>query len=305
MLKYFQCPDGSKVEVAQCLKYCPKRCLSLPTLYSISETREWKGKASTTQCLNGTRYSYLHIVKDYTVNPFEQAFSLLGTNHHRKLDAIAQKLNVLSEEKLDEETTGIFDLLEPDVDKYILTDYKTWGSYKVAKTLGIVSKKVADPSGAVYIRDSPYGKRGQPKMIDEFFCDMNKTDTFESDMQLNNYRIMIEQLGFPVSAMRIQATVRDGGTISATGRGVMQNIVMIPVQRLDDEEVTAYFSEKNRALVNAVETRHIPPPCNSREKWEGRRCKEYCNVSEFCPEVSKEAMEYYKLTNGYDLLKKV
>lgn len=300
MLKYFICPDKSRVPVSQCLEHCDHRCLSLPTLQLISSVRPWKGKASTTQCLNGTRYSYLQIVKDYAVDPFQSAFALLGTNHHRRLEQVAQKMNVLSEEKLSEEVTGIMDLLEPDGDEYILTDYKTWGSFKVALTLGVASRKVPDPSGALYKQDSKYGKKGEPKQIDEFYVDPQKADTFETDMQLNNYRIMLEGCGFPIKSMRIQATVRDGGTLSAKDRGITQNIIMIPVQRIDDNIVTSYFTAKNKLLIEALEQKKLPPPCSPREQWGGRKCKGYCDVSEFCPFINPEANAYYKETNGYD-----
>jgi len=69
---------------------------------------------STTELLNGTRLSFLKLTKPYTVDPMERAFALLGTRHHQRLEAVARKLNVLSEEKLKGEISGILDLLEPD-----------------------------------------------------------------------------------------------------------------------------------------------------------------------------------------------
>jgi hypothetical protein len=149
-LKFFICPDNTRIEIAECLKKCPRpegRCLSLPTLIAVGYTRPWTGKPSTTQLINGTRLSYLQITKDYAIDPFGSAFALLGTRHHRRLEAISRKLNVLSEEKLEGEVSGILDLLTVDelvdYEAYELWDYKTSGSYKIAKALGIteVGKK--------------------------------------------------------------------------------------------------------------------------------------------------------------------
>ena len=116
-LRYLNCPDGVRRHINVCLDKCPRpegRCLSLPTLISVSRQREWTGKPSTTQLINGTRLAYLQIVHDYAVDPFDRAFALLGTRHHMRLEKVAQTLNALSEEKMDGDDTGILDLLVPD-----------------------------------------------------------------------------------------------------------------------------------------------------------------------------------------------
>jgi len=243
----FICPDGKRVSHRQCLEGCRQRCLTLPTLASLAQVREWNGIPSTTQCLNGTRMEYLKITSDYYVKPKERAFALLGTRHHFRLEAITRKLNVLSEEKLQGEVSGVIDLLEPDhaPDCYILADYKTSGSYKVARAL-----------------------RG---------------DMSDWELQLNNYRIMVEDLGFPVSRMLVQCTVRDGGTFMARKNGLTENIYLIPVKRLDDAQVKDYFYRKSQMLIKAVENGEMPPPCNGEESWGGRRCLGYCDVVDLCP----------------------
>ncbi len=143
MLKYFNCPDGETRPIEQCLESCPRpegRCLSLPSLHSIGYARQWTGKPSTTQCLNPTRLEYLQIKYDFAVDPFAQAFALLGTRHHGRLEAVAKKIEGLeSELALKGEVSGILDLLEPinGGDEFRLIDYKTFGSYAVAKHLNI------------------------------------------------------------------------------------------------------------------------------------------------------------------------
>jgi len=291
----FICPDKEEREINQCLNKCPRpegRCLSLPTLIAIAKQRIWTGTPSTTQLLNGTRLSYLQITQNYSVNPFDQAFSLLGSKHHHKFEVIAKKFNMIAEEKLEGEVTGIFDLLVPDettvpTEAYELWDYKTSGSFKVAKALGLVSKKAPDPSGAVYQKSGNWGKAGSPKMINIFTQDPTAIDMWDWELQLNHYRIKIEALGFPISKMLIQVTVRDGGTIVAENRGINENIVVIPVKRLDDTAVLGYFHAKREALLSALESKQLPPPCNAEEAWtsptgQRRRCESFCDVWQFC-----------------------
>lgn len=288
-LKYFDCPDGVRRPVEQCLDKCPRpegRCVSLPTLISISRQREWTGKPSTTQLINGTRLAYLQLTCDYAVQPKDRAFALLGTRHHMRLEKVAEKVNVLAEEKLGGEDTGILDLLAPDetvdYEAYELWDYKTWGSFKVAKALGLVARKIPEPNGECYKTSGKWGKAGDPKMVTVFDEDPTEVDMWEVEYQMNNYRLKIEDVGFPVSRMFIQATVRDGGTIVAANRGISENIYKIPVRRLADDQVREYFRVKRENLLNALESLTVPTPCNNAETWNGRRCQGFCDVAEFC-----------------------
>ena len=117
MLQYFLCPDGNKRTIKQCLEQCPRpkgRCLSLPYLYEVGNTRKWTGTPSTTQLLNPSRMAYLQITKPYSIDPFESAFMLLGTRHHKTLEIIANKIKgLIAEKKLSKseasQNTGILD----------------------------------------------------------------------------------------------------------------------------------------------------------------------------------------------------
>jgi len=260
MLKYFLCPDGNKIEVKECLEKCRRpegRCLSLPTLSSIGQVREWKGKPSTTQLLNPTRLEYLQITKPFAIDPFDQAFALLGTRHHQRLEAVAKKIEGLeAEKKLEGETTGIVDLLEPidGGDNYRLIDYKTFGSYAVAKLLGI--------------KDS--GEYDRRKLA----------------LQLNNYKLMASELGFNITELKAQITIRDGGTFSAKNNGIENKLYLISVDILPEEEVREYFTNKAKALYEALET-GITEICQYEDRWGGRRCKGFCSVAHFCSEGAK------------------
>ena len=256
-LKFFNCPDGVTRPVAECLEKCPRsegRCLSLPTLTSIGSIRIWKGIPSTTQLLNPTRMEYLQLTKPFSVDPFDQAFALLGTRHHGRLEIVAKKIAGLeAEKKLTGEVSGICDLLEPtgNDDTYRLIDYKTFGSYALAKQLNI--------------KEGDY-------------------DQLKLQLQLNNYRLMAQGVGFNVTELWAQVTVRDGGTFSARNNKIDKNLYMLPIKILPDDYVQEYFLTKASALINAVETQTMPELCDYQERWNGRRCKGFCPVMEFCKE---------------------
>lgn len=265
----FKCPDGIIRQTSVCLDKCPRpegRCLSLPYLTEVAYNRPFT-KPSVTQCLNPTRMEYLKLKYDYAVNPTDRAFALLGTRVHRRLEIVADKIEqVIAEHKVqDADTIGTLDLLEPDElnDGYWkLIDSKTWGSYAVAKQLGMK-------------------KNGEH-------------DIYKNTLQLNGYRIKVEPLEFKVSRMFIQAIIRDGGTYTSKGNGINDKVLMIPIKHLPDDEVQSYFYDKSQALINAIETNIIPPMCNYEDNWGNRRCKDFCEVNAYCREGAMVSKIEYK-----------
>lgn len=285
--KWFICPDGEHREINDCLnKGCPiasqlpgGRCLSRPTLALIGENRPWKGIPSTTQLLNGTMKSMLEILFDYAVNPLESLWAVHGTAGHGSLGRHTD--NALTEERLtDDICSGQPDLYEDE----ILYDYKFWGAYKIARATGLEQIEVQD---GVYKKSGKWGKAGDPKMVKKWVHTGN-TDLFNEEMQLNDYRMKLERIGFPVKEMLIQALARDAGTwFAEQQRGITQAAVLIPIRRLPDEEVRTYFKGKRDALLGALESNILPAPCNDKECWEGRRCAKYCAVADRCPKGQK------------------
>jgi len=257
----------------------------------MAKEREWNGVPSTTQLLNGTMYEFLKLTQPYVVDPDSRAFMLAGTKHHQSLEEIGKELNLPAEIPLNVDR-DIFDLLEPENGNLVLTDYKLWGSYRVAKALGIVEiGKKPDPSGEVYKRSGTWGQAGTPKMVTMFQSMPQEADVFNEELQLNRYRIMLEELGISISKMQLQVTVRDGGLAIASGRGIARNIYRIPIQRLKTEKVIEYFRMKEQDLSMALSINHWNVPCNERECWEGARCKGYCEVARYCPKGILYAQE--------------
>jgi len=286
MLTGFLCPDGEKTTLQDCFKACRlgDRCQEEPDLHMMSEEREWKGTASTTQLLNGTMLSFLKLTQPYWIDPDSRAFMLQGTRHHKELEIVARELGLATEIALNVDR-DIFDLLVWQDKTLCLVDRKVWGSYHLATALGIVEVgKMPDPSGECYKSSGRWGKEGTPKMIPRFEQVPDKADNHETELQLNRYRILLkEKVGLNVGAMYLRVLVRDGGLYIAHNRGVYRNTYKVPIKFLPDTQVLDYFHFKADALKQALEEEHWEFPCSPEESWDGVRCKSYCEVWEYCP----------------------
>ena len=298
MLKRFICPDSVVTKVDSCLSGCrmDRRCLTLPSLRTISLEREWGGVPSTTQCLNGTMYEFLKLTKDFCVDPDSRMFMLQGTKHHAMLEDTAKALGVPSEVALSGDR-DIFDCIEIEEEQIVITDYKLWGSFKLAKALGLeVIGKEPDPSGAVYKTNSRYGKIGEAKMVPIWGPNDSIADNLDAELQLNRYRVKLADLGVKVDRLQLQVTVRDGGLYIAHNRGVMRNAYILPIKILPDDDVLNFFKVKTDQLLMALKQGFWDTPCSEYESWDGIRCARFCDVAAHCPkgvyqQTVKEGME--------------
>ena len=284
MLVGFTCLDGQKIKVEDCLTKCrmKERCLTLPTMKLISQEREWNGVASTTQLLNGTMLEYLKLTQPYYVDPDSRAFMLAGSKHHKALEDVAKELGLAAEIALSIDR-DIFDLIEVEEGGLVLSDYKLWGSFKVAMALGMVETgKKPDPSGAVYKSTGKWGKEGTSKMIPDFTQVPDKADNWEAELQLNRYRVMLEELGVKIRRMQVQITVRDGGLYIAHNRGVYKNTYKIPIEFIPNKLIIEHFATQDAHLKEAL-INGWSVPCTDKECWNGIRCERYCDVAQFCP----------------------
>ncbi len=266
----FRCPDNELINKSECVTQCrmQSRCLTRSTLRVIAEdsSHEWDGVPHVTQLLNGTLMEYLRITREYSIRPKDRAFALLGSSHHKLLDdgeegTPRERLlaGTISELHLNVGyVQGTLDLLERDDGELVLTDYKTWGSNRLARDMGY--KQVFDP-----IKTPP--------------------DLAEVSMQMNCYRVMVREIyDWSVDRMQVQCTVRDGGLAIATKRGVKDSMYLIPVPMVDDGMVEMFFKAKSMMLVEALKHSDVlPEPCTPAETWNGNRCRAYCDVVEFCP----------------------
>ena len=275
-----RCPSGEIRSIDDCLGSCVNRCVTLPVLLSLVEERRWTGVFSTTQLLNGTMMEFLRITKPYTIDLQDRVFILLGIRTHKQLERMANLLGLPAEVPLSMDR-NIIDLLEWE-NGWVLIDYKVWGSYRVAKALGL--KVVGrQPTGEVYKTSGKWGKAGTPKTVPVFAPVPEEANLFEPELQLNRYRILLKRWNISVSRMRLQVIVRDAGTILAKSRGVTQGLYLVPIRELDNRAVEDYFARKAAVLSHCLESGECKLLCDDRESWEGRRCARYCEVAEYCP----------------------
>jgi len=254
------------------------RCASRSYLKLVSRERKWTGKPSTTQLIQGTMQAFLKLTKNYAISPDSRAFLIHGIKSHANLESSDDELSLLEERFDDSEITGISDFLEIEDGITILGDYKTSGSFKVAKALGFFIDE--EPTGEIY----KSGKRkGEPKTRKILKREDSKIDRWEWELQLNRYRMEFEKRGFKVDKLKIQCCVRDGNTFIARSRGVFRNIYYFEIKRLPDEDVITYFEKKKNALFRALKQGYWREVCNAKENWDGLKCANYCEVAEFCP----------------------
>lgn len=313
MLKYLIHPEGYKVSLDQAREggfsdYFPQAYIN-----SCLEERPWKGKPSTTQLINGTRLEYLKILTGYALRPDDQAFRILGTKAHDKLEKFTAEWDFSEYDLPDDEISGIPDCLEqqPNGDYYLI-DYKTWGSYKVGMALGLEKNKRphydADGNPVLYKRAGVWGPAGTQKTETFYLPNPDKVDMYEAELQLNRYKIITEKVfGIEIKKMKIFAIIRDGNTITAQQRGILRGTEYIPVKELDYDYLMEFYSRKRKALLNAFDLydqlkdkeidpklgfdplalkEACPPICNAKESWDGRRCGKYCPVAAVCNHIN-------------------
>jgi len=230
-------------------------------------------------------YSYLKITKNYPISPDARAFMIHGTKGHNLLEVFEDEYSLVEEKLEHQGVTGIMDVLEVEGGKNTLVDTKTSGSYVVAKALGIYYDR--EETGEVYKSGK---KKGQPKTRKIMRQSGERIDKWSWEMQLNKYRMGLEETGFRIDEMRIMCVVRDGGTHIAKSRGIFRNIYYIPIERLDDDVVNVYYKQKAEDLAKALEQGYWDIPCTNRENWDGVRCTRFCEVAHHCP-IGKYLME--------------
>lgn len=277
----FICPSGNRVPITTCLKRCTsgKRCMFLPTLRAVAKSLDRNIKEPTvTELLCGTRETYLKKTTDYAVDPVQQLYAIHGSAVHTINEGFTDG-NMLSEERLaDDVTSGKFDLYGQiiDLNDKTLGDFKVTSSYKLMKALGYY--KVDVPTGEVYKTGL---KKGQPKTKKEWRTD-GVRHVLDWAIQLNYYRILLEQKGFEVKDMKIQAFVRDFNLRIAAERNIISPLYIININKISDRWVKLYMETKARRLKKALETKTLPPVCSLRERWNDRKCLDYCTVAEHC-----------------------
>ena len=283
MYSRFVCPDFHECRIEDCLNGCrlkdtleAGRCLSKRSLMAIAEQRVWKGIPSTTQLLRGTREAYLTITSDYSVDPQDMIYALFGTRVHAKLEEHTPEGSSSEVRLYDDISSGAYDFYQDGV----LYDDKTYGSYAVAKTLGLVEKLV--PDGVYKSSRTGKYKKGDPK-FKKVFVEGGIHKRFDLMVQLNDYRMKLEKHGLPVTKMCCEIIVRDGGTFIAQSRGVTQRALLVVINKISDCWISRYMKKKAELLHKALDTKTLPPVCKPRERWFDSKTGRSGKCAKFCP----------------------
>ena len=277
----FKCPSGNKVKIKTCLASCPsnQRCMFLPTLRAVADSLNRRiDEPTVTELLCGTREIYLKKTTDYAVDPVQQLYALHGSAVHTINEGFTDG-NILSEERLtDDITSGKFDLYGRIISygDNTLGDYKITSSYKLMRVLGYY--KVDVPTGEVYKTGL---KKGQPKTKKEWRTD-GVRHILDWAIQLNYYRILLEQRGFEVKDMKIQAFCRDFSLRIAAERNITSPLYIININKISDRWIKLYMETKAKRLKTALKNSKMPPVCSSKERWKDRKCLDYCAVGDNC-----------------------
>lgn len=298
--KWFKCPDGELQEIAECLSVrgcrMRSRCATVPYLRKSADDRVYKA-ITPSHAGTGVRVNYLKEVCDYIVDPNDKAFAVIGQGSHGKLSTWYLTRGFVAEEGFtDDIIKGIPDLLEPDEEEpgyYILYDYKTSGSYKVMLALGLIEDKdnpKLTKAGNVSKYRSGW-KKGRIIYHLKEDREVAKANILDWSLQLNRYRIVVEENDFPVSKTIVQAIPRDGNTQNARGNGIFKNIYLIKIPRLDDKYVLDFYQDLVDQRADAFVTGN-PRICNAWENWDKRRCKGFCPVKPYCDKMEKDGAIY-------------
>ena len=285
----FKYPEGDTISFQDALEDrkldVERMGVYITALEEMAKQRDPDRKPSVTECLTGTCEAYLKRKKEYYIDPQEHAFALAGTLHHARLENNAKEESAeLSLEGMD--ITGIVDLY--DEESKSLIDYKNAGSFKVAQALGLDFYLEDDPSGAVYLRNGKWGRKGQPKKVKRYWANPEKVDLGDWDWQINCYRYMLEKQGKEVNSMYVQITVRDGGIQAARDRGVENKIYLIEVPYIHNDHIEEKFMTKRDLLLEAINLDKLPNKCSEEETWYGKKCEFYCDVRDLCPYIKEE-----------------
>ena len=230
---------------------------------------------STTQLLGGTREAYLKITTDYAVAPESMIWAIFGTAAHSVTDAFCPEGDLGEIRIFDGTSSGAFDYY--DATTCNLYDRKTYGSYKVAKLMGLT--KVRYP---IFGADGVQLKYKNGKLMFEDHFEVGAKDRLDVSIQMNDYRMKLEKSGFPVNKLFVECLVRDGGTYVAKGRGINFNARLVRLHKISDRWISRYMQKKAGDLAYYLEKKILPPPCKMRETWGGMKCERFCPTWKSC-----------------------
>lgn len=110
------------------------------------------------------------------------------------------------------------------------------------------------------------------------------TSLLDTSIQMSNYRdklLAVLPIGYGIRAMAVQVISRDSGLLISAMRHIEEKAPLIPVHGVSKRWVDRYLGRKKDILLDAIDKDHAPL-CRLRERWFGKKCGSYCEVSEQC-----------------------
>jgi hypothetical protein len=255
--------------------------MAKPTLETVAKSvadRNLGRRYSVTELLSGTRELYLKKTTDYAINPQDHIFAMHGSAVHSICEHSSSS-TVLTEFRLFNDIfTGQIDCYGDVLGngKKILMDYKVTSSYKAMIALGYYKEEV--PTGEIYKSGL---KKGQQKMKKVWRYD-GVRKLLDWAVQINAYRLLLEEHNFIVDDMYIQLYVRDYSVRMSSERNITKPMYLLHINKISDHWLRTYFSAKKARLDAALKTGTAPGFCSARESWHGRKCSDYCDVHDEC-----------------------
>ena len=276
----FICPDGQEYPFGECLIECRlgSRCMFLPTLQAIARSQERGPDFTVTELIGGVREAYLKRIHHYALDPQDQILALQGTGVHHLLQQCSN-VRILQEIRLQGEGySGQFDMYGQllSMERDTLGDVKVTSSYKIMKALGMYQEEI--PTGGVYLSGL---RKGQPRKRKIWRSD-GVRHVLEWALQLNAYRFLLSHYGLSVKKMVIQAICRDSSLRVAQERGLDRSVYLISIRKISDHWIQRYLLKKKELLKNALDSQQIPTICSRRERWNDRKCRDFCIVASNC-----------------------
>lgn len=167
--------------------------------------------------------------------------------------------------------TGQMDCI--DLKGKTLYDYKVTSTYKACRMLGYQS--------TFGYKEITRGKNKGEKKWSKIWIE-GTHDYGDYAKQQNLYRILLAKNGIEVNDMYLQAIIKEPeSTLLDTPLKATCHLIKVP--KMNDKRLLEYALYKKDLILKAIQNDELPKPCTHKERWGGRRCKDYCTVSWICP----------------------
>ena len=256
----FICPVKHKpVPLDYCLKNrCLHPCHSLPALIVLASSRENKFRSfHVTELLNPPKIIILKRINTYAKAPESLAHTLFGRALHL---VIVEARPVIKELGLEKEYTF------EDENHFEVKIKTKYGTASISGTPDLIvhsKKQIWDyKSAKIYeIRDLLEGNWEKCKHKD----------------QLNIYKVF----GFPeAKELYLEMYIKDYKQ-SMKKEGILP-IMVFRVPIMDEDYVKEIVKTKVEYLLSLEKNFQKVRDCRKDETWNGRRCKDYCDINQSC-----------------------